>query len=261
MPKLQKRASPTETTYEEKAVHERVRDEVEIAEHKEAQRTFYHRFRPLILGALAALILGWWISSILLKDTRHRWIVSTLFAWSFILIIAFRFIPNTVVTRPVEAVWEPLVSRPFFKLPYKTRMAMGVLALVGAVLGSAYGFPLQGVRELRLRLSCISRPLAGHHLRRPYHLGHWPVARPDRILPHLEEPECHPMADGHRRPLHPAGHRYVCPQDRRRLLHLYLDCYSRLRLPQSGSDWCLLLFQRRHRGRALVLRQHGERSS
>jgi hypothetical protein len=144
-----------EKTYKEPAVHERARDEVEVAEHKEAQRTFYHRFRPLILGALGALILGWWISSILLKDTRHRWIVSTIFAWSFLLVIAFRFIPNSVVTRPVEAVWGPLVSRPFFKLSYKTRITIGVLALVGAVLGSAYGFPLQGVRALRPYLSCL----------------------------------------------------------------------------------------------------------
>jgi hypothetical protein len=65
-----------EKTYKETAVHERARDEVEVAEHKEAQRMFYHRFRP------------------------------------------------------------------FFKLSYKTRIIIGVLALVGAVLGSAYGFSL-----------------------------------------------------------------------------------------------------------------------
>src|SRR5712671_1032441 len=60
--------------------------------------------RRVRLFALAALIFGWWISSTLLPATRHRWIVQTLFAWLFIAIIAFRFIPNSVVTRPVEAV-------------------------------------------------------------------------------------------------------------------------------------------------------------
>src|SRR5580693_7621200 len=54
------------------------------------------------LVGLALLILGWWISSITLPATRHRWVVQTIFAWAFILIIAFRFIPNSVVTRPVE---------------------------------------------------------------------------------------------------------------------------------------------------------------
>ncbi|KAG8896447.1 hypothetical protein FRB99_008887, partial [Tulasnella sp. 403] len=35
--------------------------------------TFYQRFRPFILAALALLILGWWISATILEETRHRW--------------------------------------------------------------------------------------------------------------------------------------------------------------------------------------------
>jgi CNT family concentrative nucleoside transporter len=35
--------------------------------------TFATKYRPFILGALALLILGWWISSIALPATRHRW--------------------------------------------------------------------------------------------------------------------------------------------------------------------------------------------
>jgi CNT family concentrative nucleoside transporter len=147
MPKLEKRASPGSPaeTYDEKAAVEVARDEAEVAEHKAHKRTLYARFRPLILGATAALILGWWVSATVLKATRHRWIVQSLFAWSFLFIIAFRFIPNSVVTRPVEAVWEPIVSRPFFKLPYKSRLGLGVLALLAVVFGSAYGFALTNV--------------------------------------------------------------------------------------------------------------------
>lgn len=59
--------------------------------------------------------------------------------------IAFRFIPNSIVTRPVEAVWVPCVQTPFFKLPYTVRLAMGWLALLGIVFGSAFGFELTGV--------------------------------------------------------------------------------------------------------------------
>ncbi|KAF9528558.1 Na+ dependent nucleoside transporter C-terminus-domain-containing protein [Crepidotus variabilis] len=105
--------------------------------------TIYQRFRPFILAAFALVILGWWISSIVLKETRHRWIVQTLFAWAFILIIAFRFIPNSVVSKPVGAVWHPLVSRPFFALSYKVRLGLGWLALLAIVFGSAFGFALQ----------------------------------------------------------------------------------------------------------------------
>ena len=103
--------------------------------------------RRLRLFALAALILGWWISATVLHATRHRWIVQTLFAWSFIAIVAFRFIPNSVVTRPVEAVWNPLVKKPFFALPKYVRYGSGWLALLAIVLGSAFGFKLENVRS------------------------------------------------------------------------------------------------------------------
>ncbi|KAJ4468265.1 Na+ dependent nucleoside transporter C-terminus-domain-containing protein [Lentinula aciculospora] len=104
---------------------------------------FYQRFRPFILAAVAAIIIGWWISATVLKATRHRWIVQTLFAWFFVLVIAFRFIPNTVITKPVGAVWEACVQDPFYKLPRYTRLAVGWLCLIAIVFGSAFGFPLE----------------------------------------------------------------------------------------------------------------------
>jgi hypothetical protein len=69
-------------------------------------------------------------------------IVQTIWAWFFILVIAFRYIPNSVVTKPVGAVWGPLVSRPFFKLPWLVRLTLGWAALLAIVFGSAFGFPL-----------------------------------------------------------------------------------------------------------------------
>ncbi|KDN44977.1 hypothetical protein RSAG8_05150, partial [Rhizoctonia solani AG-8 WAC10335] len=102
----------------------------------------YRKYRPFILAAVAFVILGWWISSTVLEATRHRWIVQTFWAWSFILLIAFRFIPNSVITRPVSAVWQPIISKPFFSLSYRVRLAMGWFALLGIVFGSAFGFPL-----------------------------------------------------------------------------------------------------------------------
>ncbi|KAF9453969.1 hypothetical protein P691DRAFT_770974 [Macrolepiota fuliginosa MF-IS2] len=105
--------------------------------------SFYKKFRPYILFGLAAVILGWWISATVLPATRHRWIVQTLFAWGFICIIAFRFIPNSVISDPVAAIWEPTIQRPFYKLPYRARLGLGWLCLLGIVFGSAFGFPLQ----------------------------------------------------------------------------------------------------------------------
>ena len=112
-------------------------------------KSWFARNRGLVrrvkLGALAALILAWWISATILRATRHRWIVQTFFAWSFIAIIAFRFIPTSVVTRPVEAVWVPLIQRPFFALPRYARYGIGWLALITIIVGSAFGFKVEDV--------------------------------------------------------------------------------------------------------------------
>jgi hypothetical protein len=114
--------------------------------------SWFSRNRSLVcrlkLFAFVGLILGWWISATILHATRHRWIVQTFFAWSFIAIIAFRFIPTSVITRPVEAVWMPLVQKPFFGLPKHVRYGLGWLALLAIVLGSAFGFKLENVRFL-----------------------------------------------------------------------------------------------------------------
>ena len=106
---------------------------------------FSRNRRHLKLFTLAALIFGWWISATILHATRHRWIVQTFFAWSFIAIIAFRYIPNSIVTRPVEAVWIPLIQKPFFALPKYVRYGLGWLALLAIVLGSAFGFGVEAV--------------------------------------------------------------------------------------------------------------------
>lgn len=117
-------------------------DDAEVAQEKQSLG-LYSQLRPYLLTALALLILGWWISATVLKATRHRWIVQTIFAWAFILIIAFRYIPNSIIARPVSAVWLTTVQEPWYKLPYRTRLAIGWLCLLAIVFGSAFGFPLQ----------------------------------------------------------------------------------------------------------------------
>ncbi|KAI5889752.1 uncharacterized protein SCHCODRAFT_02635519 [Schizophyllum commune H4-8] len=122
---------------------ELAKDSEEVEAARERRRAAYTRLRPFILVGLIVLIGGWWISATILPATRHRWIVQTFWAWFFILVIAFRFIPNSVVTRPVEAVWIPCVQKPWFSLPYYVRLAIGWVCLLGIVFGSAFGFPLE----------------------------------------------------------------------------------------------------------------------
>jgi CNT family concentrative nucleoside transporter len=106
------------------------------------ERAFNKNLRVLFLVGIAALILGWWISSTVLKATRDKWVVQTIFAWFFLTVIAFRFIPNSVVTRPVAAVWVPFVQEPWYRLPRNLRLTIGWLCLLGIIFGSAFGFPL-----------------------------------------------------------------------------------------------------------------------
>jgi len=50
-------------------------DQEVVEETKEHSWTSYERLRPFILVGIALLILAWWISSIVLPATRHRWFV------------------------------------------------------------------------------------------------------------------------------------------------------------------------------------------
>jgi len=50
----------------------------DVEETKEHSWNSYQRLRPFILVGIALVILGWWISSIVLPATRHRWCVSNL---------------------------------------------------------------------------------------------------------------------------------------------------------------------------------------
>ena len=46
---------------------------------EENKVSFTRKYKPFLLTGLALLILGWWISSTVLRATRHRWRVHFLF--------------------------------------------------------------------------------------------------------------------------------------------------------------------------------------
>ncbi|KAG9055768.1 hypothetical protein FS842_001266, partial [Serendipita sp. 407] len=91
-------------------------EERDIEEQRTKRQTVWRRTRPFFLAGLALLILG--------------------------CVIAFRFLPNSIVTRPIGAIWHPLIEKPFFALPKVARYALGWFALLAIIIGSAFGFPL-----------------------------------------------------------------------------------------------------------------------
>ncbi|KAJ7647519.1 Na+ dependent nucleoside transporter C-terminus-domain-containing protein [Roridomyces roridus] len=138
-------------SFNEKAGHPAVdaeavleKDTEEVEADRAARQNLMRKYRPFILVAAGLVILGWWISATILKATRHRWIVQTIWAWFFILVIAFRFIPTAIISKPVAAIWMPLVQNPWYRFSYPVRLAVGVACLLAIVFGSAFGFPLEG---------------------------------------------------------------------------------------------------------------------
>jgi CNT family concentrative nucleoside transporter len=116
------------------------RGDEDIEEARVKRALFWAKYRPLILAGVAVVIFGWWVSATILKATRHRWIVQTLFAWFFIIVIAWRFVSNSVVTRPISAFWMPCVQEPWYRLSRSLRLTVGWLCLLAIVFGSAFGF-------------------------------------------------------------------------------------------------------------------------
>ncbi len=63
-------------------------------------------------------------------------------------LIVFQYAPTTILTKPIEALWVPLVERPWYTLGYRVRLAIGWLCLLAIIFGSAFGFELKDVSTI-----------------------------------------------------------------------------------------------------------------
>lgn len=91
---------------------------------------------------LICLLLGWWIPGIIREETRHYWIVTTIWTWFFILLILFhnsRYIPQRPFVRVISAVWGNFVEKPWNMVPLRGQQGFGWLAVLVLFLASAFG--------------------------------------------------------------------------------------------------------------------------
>lgn len=72
--------------------------------------------------------------------------MQTLWAWFFVLVIVFRFVPISTLTGPVSAVWSNTVASTVASLPCRGRLALLWLGAVGITFASAFGFARPAVR-------------------------------------------------------------------------------------------------------------------
>ncbi|KIJ34844.1 hypothetical protein M422DRAFT_181588 [Sphaerobolus stellatus SS14] len=81
----------------------------------------------------------------------------TLWAWFFLLIILFRFIPASVVSKPVSKVWNAAIGDPLPRLPRRGQLALAWIGALAITFGTAFGVP----RSEGTTLADHGIPLAG----------------------------------------------------------------------------------------------------
>lgn len=103
----------------------------------------HHRATRVILDmGLICLLLGWWLPGIIREETRHRWVITTIWSWFFILLILFhndRYISKAPFQNAIGAAWTTVVAKPWGMIPHYPRIAIGWLALLALYFGSAFG--------------------------------------------------------------------------------------------------------------------------
>ncbi|KAG7580055.1 hypothetical protein FFLO_00026 [Filobasidium floriforme] len=94
--------------------------------------------------AWIALLLGWWIPGIIREETRHYWIITTVFTWFFILLILFhnnKYISQKPFIRIIESTWGLVFEKPWNMMSHKVKLIVSWVALLALYLGSAFGIP------------------------------------------------------------------------------------------------------------------------
>ncbi|OAV98675.1 hypothetical protein PTTG_07696 [Puccinia triticina 1-1 BBBD Race 1] len=102
------------------------------------------RYKRMVVHLfLVVVLLGWWISGLVLKRTRHKWVVTTFWTWLFLLIIFFRWVPTKYIGRPIGNAYMTLIGNPVMKFTnQKVRLSIGWLILLGLWLASTFGIKL-----------------------------------------------------------------------------------------------------------------------
>jgi len=99
--------------------------------------------RMLAYLCLIILLLGWWISGLVLKKTRHKWIITTFWTWLILVIIFFRLVPIKYVARPIGNTYMKFIGDPIMKSTnQRVRLTIGWLILLALWVASTFGIKM-----------------------------------------------------------------------------------------------------------------------
>ncbi|PLW10580.1 hypothetical protein PCANC_19714 [Puccinia coronata f. sp. avenae] len=106
--------------------------------------------RMLVHLCFVIVLLGWWISGLVLKKTRHKWVVTTIWTWLFLVIIFFRWVPTKYVAEPIGNTYMTLIGNPVMKhTNERVRLSIGWMMVLGLWLASTFGIALDRERSSR----------------------------------------------------------------------------------------------------------------
>ncbi|CAH7683794.1 Na+ dependent nucleoside transporter C-terminus-domain-containing protein, partial [Phakopsora pachyrhizi] len=91
---------------------------------------------------LVILLLGWWISGLILPQTRHQWVITTFWTWFLLIIIFNCWLPSKLLTQPISKICKKLIMKPLGRLSRWLKILLCSCCLVGLMAGIAFGTPL-----------------------------------------------------------------------------------------------------------------------
>ncbi|KNZ57133.1 hypothetical protein VP01_2232g1 [Puccinia sorghi] len=92
---------------------------------------------------LGILVLGWWISGLVLTKTRHKWIITTFWTWLILVIIFFRLVPTKYLARPIGNTYMTFIGDPIMKSTnQRVRLTIGWLILLALWIASTFGIKI-----------------------------------------------------------------------------------------------------------------------
>ncbi|KAA1118719.1 hypothetical protein PGT21_003408 [Puccinia graminis f. sp. tritici] len=135
------------------------------------------RYKRMVIHLLFVLVLlGWWISGLVLRRTRHKWVVTTFWTWLILLIIIFRWVPTKYVARPIGNTYMTLIGNPIMRFTNpRARLSIGWLILLGLWFASIFGIKLGQGNSYADRV----RSLAGVMI---FQLGFWASSKNRRLI-------------------------------------------------------------------------------
>ncbi|GJJ13673.1 hypothetical protein Clacol_007929 [Clathrus columnatus] len=93
----------------------------------------------VFLPLFAAVTLAWWVSGLVVKETKHEWIPRSIWAWFFLLVTLFRYIPASIISKPIGAVWSAAIANPFSNFSSRAKLGMLWACALAITFATAFG--------------------------------------------------------------------------------------------------------------------------